>query len=333
MTHPPVSVIVVLHNGARYIERCLSSVFESSPEAEVVVVDNNSTDGGLEQAVRRFPSVIPLRSGLNLGYAGGVNLGLTVASASMIAPLNQDTEVAVGCLDLLLDHLAQHPKVGAVTPLILIDQKRQTINAMGGAIYPFGLSSCHRMGEPADGAPKEPFSVPGVSGASFVIRRHLLEAMGGAPAFCFMGNDDVVLSWTLRLMGHDIHCVPSARVYHRYNLSLDSDKLYYLERNRWIHLATALEGATLFKAAPGLAALEGAVLAYCALKGPRMVAAKLRAMRHAISRPAFLSARRQHLAQLRAVGDRELFDQLAPSLPWGQLLSLMGRVSERQESV
>ena len=334
MNAPRVSILVILYQGRRYIGRCLDSLRRHAhPSQEILVVDNASTDGGPQWVAEHHPQVQRIRSETNLGYAGGINLGLRHARGQLIAPLNADTEVEAGWLDALVDHLDAEPGVGAVTPLLVIDQDRTRVNALGGAIHPSGISFCQGMGQDRARVPTLPFSVPGVSGAAYVIRRSLLVAMDGAPAYCFMGNDDVILSWILRMMGHDIQCVPGAVVYHRYNLTLDAQKLQILERNRWIHLITALERGTALRRWPRMALLEAMIGGYCLIRGPAFIRAKVRAMATALASPTALGEERARLQSLRRVSDRALFEQLSPGLEWHQLLSLLGRGRPREDSL
>ena len=70
-----VLVIVVTYNGMRWLSRCLESV----SDYDVLVVDNNSTDGSSEFISLHFPKVVLLRSNKNLGFTGGNNLGIQYA--------------------------------------------------------------------------------------------------------------------------------------------------------------------------------------------------------------------------------------------------------------
>ena len=76
-TSVKASVIIILYNGLKFIDRCLRSVLaQAGLNFEVLVVDNASTDGSPEHVARHFPAVTLIRSPENLGYAGGINLGL-----------------------------------------------------------------------------------------------------------------------------------------------------------------------------------------------------------------------------------------------------------------
>ncbi len=321
---PDVSVIVVVHNGIAHVDRCLASVLaQTGVDLEVIVVDNASSDGSLEQVRRLFPSVCVVASSANLGYAGGINVGLRRARGRFITALNVDTVVEPGCFARLAEVLACSKDVGAVTPLLLIDEDRGRVNAMGGAIHVTGLSFCNGLNQPKGAVPAVPFSVPGFSGACFMIRRDLLERVGGAPDHCFMGNDDVVLSWWVRLAGADIQCVPGAVVYHRYGLTLDTNKLFLVERNRLDLLLTSMDWRTLLLLAPAGLAIELAILVYCGARGREHLEAKLAAYRAVWAWRRDLLSRRRRVQGFREVSDRVVLSRLRLVPEWRQLATLL----------
>ena len=251
-------------------------------------------------------------------------MGVEKARGPFVMALNVDTEMAPGALFHLWKVLADSLNTGVVTPLLVVDQNRRLVNAMGGAVHVSGLSFCNGLGRPVEAVPAAPFSVPGFSGACFMLRRRVLDRLGGAPAHCFMGNDDVVMSWWVRLAGLDIVCVPAAVVYHRYGLSLSPDKLFLVERNRLDLLLTTLHRRTLLAMAPALLGLEGAILAYCAARGPRQLKAKLGAYRAVWAWRRERGARRVRVQALRAVSDLALLSHFRLLPAWGQLWYLLG---------
>src|SRR5215510_3311427 len=91
MTCVPLSAIIVNWNGLRYLPNCLDALLPQLPHgAEVLLVDNGSTDGSVALARERYPQVrvVVLRD--NLGFAGGVNAGLRVARGDSLLLLNND---------------------------------------------------------------------------------------------------------------------------------------------------------------------------------------------------------------------------------------------------
>jgi N-acetylglucosaminyl-diphospho-decaprenol L-rhamnosyltransferase len=110
-----LAVVIVSHNDGRWLGACLSSVVAAADGAtlELVVVDNDSTDGTRELVESSFPQARVVSSP-NLGFAYGNNRGLEHVSARYALLLNPDTEVLEGTLGKLIDLLDERPRVGLV---------------------------------------------------------------------------------------------------------------------------------------------------------------------------------------------------------------------------
>jgi len=108
-----LAIVIVSANSAKWLERCLSTVFDQAGDAtlEVVVVDNASTDGTRELVESMFPRVRVISSP-NRGFAYGNNRGLEQVSARYLLLLNPDTEVIDGTFGELLAVLDAKPEVG-----------------------------------------------------------------------------------------------------------------------------------------------------------------------------------------------------------------------------
>jgi len=313
------SVILVNYNGMPHLDTCIPSVLQQSyANFEVIFVDNNSTDGSLDYARSKFPDLIFVGNKENLGYAGGINSGLTHATGDYIAPLNIDTEVAPNWLAVMVAFLDENPHIGAVTPKILLLNDRSKINAKGLNIHIAGLGFCRALGS-EDSDSVIPENVPGISGCSYLIRRQLLEQMGGAPGWCFMGNDDVIISWLLRLMGHEIYCLPESIVFHKYSLKMSPDKLFTLEKNRQILLLSTLRPLTLLACLPVSLAIELMITIYCLTKGRSYIRAKFAALASLGRERTTIRQRRHQYQPLRRISDFRLFKDLKWTLEWGQV--------------
>jgi hypothetical protein len=110
---PLVSVVIVNYNGLRFMDECLASLknaFEKY-KYEVIVVDNNSSDGSQQYLANRG-DIVFIQSKDNLGFTGGNNLGVASATAELILLLNNDTKIE-SSLDPLIDRLKDH-SVGVV---------------------------------------------------------------------------------------------------------------------------------------------------------------------------------------------------------------------------
>jgi len=318
-----VSLIVVNYNGLAYLDTCLDSLSrQTCAGCEIIVVDNGSTDGSLQQARDKFPGLIYVETGSNLGYAGGINAGLAVAGGEYISPLNMDTRVEPDWLEKLVVFMESGPQIGAVCPRVLIMENPGVVNCSGLNIHISGLGFCRQLHSDVTPA-GPPQKVSGISGCSFLIRRDLLNAMGGAPAYCFMYNDDVVISWLLALMEYDIYCLPSSVIYHRYRLSMTPAKFFHLEKNRIYLVLSTFKWPTLLLLSPLLLVIEVLVLAYSVVKGWPYPKSKLGAYLAAFRERREIARLRRFYATLRSVSDWTLLKKLSWNLEWGQLFGIV----------
>jgi len=317
-----VSVIVVNFNGMPHIDACLDSLSNQTYEHfEVIFVDNNSSDGSLQYARNKSPQLVFVENSKNLGYAGGINCGLAHATGEYIAPLNIDTEAAPNWLGAMVSFLDENPHVAAVTPKILLFYDRGKINALGLNIHVTGLGFCRRLGNLDDGT-TSPEKVSGVSGCSYLIRREIFERMGGAPEECFMGNDDVIVSWLVALMGYDMYCVPDSVIYHKYMLKMNPEKLFRLEKYRQMLLLTSLRTSTLVICLPVFGLIEALIFGYCLLKGKQYMRAKLEAYTSVLADNDIRRKRRLQYRSLARISDFALFRRLSWNLEWSQLFHI-----------
>jgi GT2 family glycosyltransferase len=333
---PLVSVVVVNYNGGDDLERCLASLGKQDrdPSAEVLVVDNASTDGSRELAERiagEHDSMRVLASPVNRGYPGAVNLALEEARGAYVAVLNMDITVEPGWLGPLVDFLEANPSTGAVCPLMLLDADPSRINAAGQDIHVTGLGFNRWLDEPRERAGSGPIPVSGLQGGAFVIRRELLDRFGGWDESGFLYAEDVQLSILVQLVGADIHCIPASTVRHDYHLTMHPEKLFLLERNRGWTVLTDLRGTTRLALFPLFAFTELLMWGYCLLRGPAFLRAKARTYRWLGSHRAELRARRRFVEQLRERSDWQVLRRLRWNYAWSQFVTL-GRergISER----
>lgn len=119
-TKPTISAIVVGWMSADCIERCLTSLQASTVPLDIIVVDNHSPDATGEKA-KTFKDITYVDSGDNIGYAGGINVGLAIAEQHQAAysfVINPDAYIAPDCVEKLLDVMEKDPKIGMASPKI-----------------------------------------------------------------------------------------------------------------------------------------------------------------------------------------------------------------------
>ncbi len=301
-------------------------------DTEILVVDNASSDDSAaiaDSIAAEHDSIRVLRSPTNRGYAGAVNFALPEARGRYVAVLNMDLVVIPGWLDPLVSFLEATPEAGVACPLILLESDPGLINAAGQNLNVTGLGFNRWLGKPRERAGDGPFQVSGLHGAAFLIRRELLERLGGWDETGFLYFEDVELSWLLRIAGAEIWCVPASTVTHDYHLTMFPQKLFLLERNRWKMLLSDLGRRTRLALAPLLALSELMMWAYCLLRGRKFMRAKRDSYRWVREHRAEIAERRAQIASVRGRSDGEVLRGLRWGYPLDQFLTL-GR--ERGES-
>ena len=113
-----VAVVILNYNGVQFLEQFLSNVIENSPEAEVIVADNASTDDSVNYLKKNFPQIKLIQNKQNTGFAGGYNEALQHVKADYYLLLNSDVEVSQNWLQPLIECLDNNSRIGACQPKI-----------------------------------------------------------------------------------------------------------------------------------------------------------------------------------------------------------------------
>ncbi|RYF97215.1 MAG: glycosyltransferase family 2 protein, partial [Chitinophagaceae bacterium] len=215
-----LSIIIVNYNVRHFLEQCLFSVTRAvqfisndtdERRAEVIVVDNNSSDNSVEYLQPLFPGTKFLTNTENLGFAKACNQGLKIASGRYILFLNPDTIVPEDCFETCLRVFEQKPDVGALgTKMLdgsgrfLKESKRSFPSPLTSLFKLFGLSrlfphskifSKYHLGNlDAD----KDHVVDVLAGAFMMIRREVLRITGSFDEIFFMYGEDVDLSYRIQ---------------------------------------------------------------------------------------------------------------------------------------
>ncbi|MEJ5303570.1 MAG: glycosyltransferase family 2 protein [Bacteroidales bacterium] len=222
MSQNRVAVVILNWNGRAFLKQFLPQVIKYSADmADVVVIDNASTDDSLECLKENFPEVKVISNSANLGFAGGYNQGLGKLDNEYYILLNSDIEVTEHWIEPLLSYMDVHPHVAACQPKILSWHQPKYFEyagASGGFIdqwgYPFCRGRIFQKIEEDHGQYDEPIRVFWASGACMFVRSEIFHEAGGFDADFFAHMEEIDLCWRFQHMGFEIAVVPSSRVYH-----------------------------------------------------------------------------------------------------------------------
>ena len=210
-----VSVVIVNYNGAAHLPLCLESLRrQTAPPLEILVVDNNSSDGS-RLIVKRYTEALLVESGENLGFSRAANLGARAAKGEILALLNTDIELAPSFLEEGLRAMREGA-VAAAASKILFFESRNVINGVGGGMNYLGYAWDRGLNETDTGQYDRPEEVFFASGGACFLRRELFLELGGFDPRFFMYHEDVDFCWRARLRGYRVITCPGAVVYHKY---------------------------------------------------------------------------------------------------------------------
>jgi N-acetylglucosaminyl-diphospho-decaprenol L-rhamnosyltransferase len=248
-------VILAFDTPADLLERSVAAVLaaieqdSSDFEVDVVVIDNGSAArerlGHLQVEV--------VETGHNLGFAGGMNVGIRRAlerDADAVALLNDDVMVEMNWLPPLVDELLSQSDVGSAQPTLLHDRvtdrdaessvsevgaAEPVVNSAGVVIDRFGAGSDRLRDAPERDVQVDPIDIDAFTGGAVVLHRNFFENVGLFDERFFLYYEDVELSRRGRRAGWRHRHVPASRVWHAGSATtaqLGSDVRRLQERNR-----------------------------------------------------------------------------------------------------
>jgi GT2 family glycosyltransferase len=235
---PFLSILVVNYNGTRYLPACLTALRGQTLSAdrfEVVVVDNGSTEGGLDRLEASFPWVRWVRLGRNFGFAGGNNRGLPYCRGDCVVLLNNDTVPEPDWLAELAAAAEADPGAGGIASKLVFHSDPRILNSAGLNLRRDGRGEDIGFRETDRGQYDAATEVFGGCGAALLLRRELLDDLGGFDERLFMYYEDLDLAWRARRRGWRFRFAPAARVRHVHCGSSGEWSpffCYHVERNR-----------------------------------------------------------------------------------------------------
>ena len=227
-----ILVVIVTYNALKWVKKCLNSVEKSTLPADVLVIDNGSTDGTLPLIRTDYPRTRIIETGENLGFGAANNRGLRIAHDEcydFVYLMNQDAWLQKDTLEKLV--AAHKPEWGILSPMQLNAHGRRDkqFKKKCGKLVDAALKGYHN-----DTLVVE---VPFVMAAHWLVSREAIATVGGfSPAFTQYGEDD---NWIDRLHFHKLHCgvVPAASAVH----DRDGRKLPYEKKMQLKCIATVVK--------------------------------------------------------------------------------------------
>ncbi len=217
------AIVILNYNGVQHLQTYLPSAIANSPNWELIVADNASTDASVSFLRTNFPQIEVIQLKQNYGFAGGYNQALEQLKGKyeLYFILNSDVRLSPNWDTPLLAYLAAQPQVAAVGPKILSDQNPERFEhagAAGGYLDSFYFPFCRgRLFDTLETDLQQydsPQEVSWVSGAALLIRSKDFHDAGGFDAAFFAHMEEIDLCLRLANKGKKLYCIPASTVYH-----------------------------------------------------------------------------------------------------------------------
>jgi hypothetical protein len=237
MPSPFVSLVVLNWNGASIVRECIESLQKLEyPATEIIVVDNGSTDDSIA-VIESVGGISIVKNRTNLGYAGGLNAGIRAAKGTYVATINNDITADPAWLNEIIPLLESDGAIGIISGRQMNYLNRDIIDALYSYLHPSLIFFQEAFRKRYDAAMHgtSPVRVLGVSGASTIYRKKMLEELNGLDETLFAYHEESDLCMRAFLAGWKCIFVPSAVTYHRRSVSFNRIKgamFYYQTRNR-----------------------------------------------------------------------------------------------------
>ncbi|MFA6455531.1 MAG: glycosyltransferase family 2 protein [Bacteroidota bacterium] len=216
-----VSIIIVNFNGLRYTRQCLESFFRyhDVKSTEVIVVDNNSTDGSQQELPQLFPFIHFISLHNNVGFGGANNVGAQRSTGRMLYFVNNDTVFYKESVSELVKTLSSHNKYGIVAPKLLNEDHSFQLSfgqfpTIQNEFETKNIAENYSLQTSLDSSISIPIPKDWVSGAALMIKREVFEEIGGFDERYFMYFEDVDLCRSAAKKGFQIFYVPSNTLIH-----------------------------------------------------------------------------------------------------------------------
>jgi GT2 family glycosyltransferase len=236
-----LSVIILNYNVRYFLELCVLSVEHAikNLEAEIIVVDNNSSDDSCAMMQSRFPHIKLIQNKDNAGFPKGNNIGVAEAKGAYVCILNPDTVVGEDTFEKVLAFAQQQSELGIVgcklidgTGNFLPESKRGIPTPWVAFTKIFGLykvfpkASLFHKYYAQQLAEDQTGEVEILVGAFMVMKRDLYTNLGGFDEDCFMYSDDIDLSYRALLKGKKNYYYHETTVIHYKGESTIKDGTY-----------------------------------------------------------------------------------------------------------
>jgi GT2 family glycosyltransferase len=247
-----VSIITVNYNHSHVTDEFLDAFYKTNdyPNYEIIVVDNASKINPVPAWELKYPDVQFYRSEVNLGFAGGNNLGIAKAKGDLFFLVNNDTEFTAGLMRTLVDSFETYPQTGMISPKIRYFQQPDTLQYAGYTEmnYYTARNYCVGQFEKDNGQYDQLTGFTGFGhGAAMMVSKEAIDKAGLMFENYFLYYEEMDWGARIKKAGFEIRLNMQALIYHKESVSVGQKsalKEFFMNRNRILFIR---RNASLFQ--------------------------------------------------------------------------------------
>lgn len=231
MTDPEVSFIIVTYNRRDDLVVCLDSIFQQDyPHKQILVIDNNSSDGTRDVVRQRYPEVTLYTTPHNMGTSITRNAGIRLSHGEFVWFLDSDSRIVDPSLTrVLVERMIEHPDLGAVGGEAVMDEEEKIVGVKRLVLEPNGMIRGEFL---LDLANFEVSEADVLSTCNLFTRRPVLRQVGGFDPLFFFYLEDIDLTYRIRNLGYRLAVLGKMPVVHSFSEEVRGRHVFQPRRNR-----------------------------------------------------------------------------------------------------
>lgn len=218
---PKVAVVILNWNGKEILKTFLPSVINNSKEAELVIVDNGSTDNSISFLKQEYPQIRIIDNKQNYGFAEGYNKALKEIEADYYVLLNSDVEVTPSWISPIIELMENDTQIACCQPKLLSYLEKNKFEYAGGAGgfidhlgYPFCRGRVFNYLEEDKGQYDDNKEIFWATGAALFVRASIYKELGGLDKDFFAHQEEIDFCWRVKNAGYKVYYCSKSVCYH-----------------------------------------------------------------------------------------------------------------------
>ena len=306
--YPSVDIVICAYNDKKLTAKCIDSLLALSyPCFRIILVDDCSPDDSVSFLRNKYPDITIIENKKNLGPAKTRNAGIRISKAKYVVTMDNDATLSSNWLTKMIELMESDRTIGQAVGKIIFPDKPTKLAAAGGSMrfrcksYDIGMGES--INNPRYNKVRE---ILVACSASMIVRRSVLELIGGFCDIYYHGYEDSDLSFRINIAGYKVIYYPKAVSWHilskTVNRTIGKKRVYYWIRNRLLLMLRNYGFKNLVKYLPVNIRFT---LSDCRSHTERISSAILSWLWIIFHLPSII-AQRRGINNYRKIGDKEL---------------------------